>query len=225
MGPPVDVPEKAIVAVSSCHVLESAQSASENNDLDPEVLVGIRFSKSDIQFKDVKDFKSFSILLDGLVIDSEIPLHIRTKYYQLCCTQNSFLHDHLVKGLNCKLAAGIISETVNIADAIRAAKFKNSCEYLQTWDKTLKAFEDIGMTVGFLRARIMTLVSLSCERQEIIKSKTTERARVEAEMKKLETKLFNAKEVIKTLDAEIKDLKVQDENLEQIFKEKATAPW
>ena len=130
-GPLANVLERGIVAVSSGHMPESARSASDNNELSLEVLDGVRFSESDMQFKDVKDFNGFSILVDGLVIDSEIPLHLRAKYYQLCCSQNSFLHDHLIKGLNCKLAAGIISETVEIADASRAAKLKTSCEYLQ----------------------------------------------------------------------------------------------
>ncbi|XP_027105925.1 B3 domain-containing protein Os01g0234100 isoform X1 [Coffea arabica] len=225
-GPLANVLERGIVAVSSGHMPESARrSASDNNELSLEVLDGVRFSESDVQFKDVKGFNGFSILVDGLVIDSEIPLHLRAKYYQLCCSQNSFLHDHLIKGLNCKLAAGIISETVNIADAIRAAKLTTSCEYLQTWDKTLKAFEDMGMAVEFLRARIKALISLPTEQEESMKSRTAERAQLQEEMRNLETKLLNVKEVIGTVDADIKALEVQEENLEEIFKEKATAPW
>ncbi|KAL3515265.1 hypothetical protein ACH5RR_022167 [Cinchona calisaya] len=215
--PPADVPEKCIVAVT--------QSASENDDLNPEVLDGIRFSETDLEFKDVKGFECFNILVDGLIIDSEIPLHLRTKYYQLCCSQNSFLHGNLVKGLNCKLAAGIISETVNIADAIRAAKLNSSFEFLPTWDKTLKAFEDMGMAVGFLRDRIKMLLSLPCKQRGIIQSKINEKAQLEEEMRSLVTKLMNVKEAIKSLDAEIKVLEFQHEHLEQKFKEKANAPW
>ncbi|XP_015169163.1 B3 domain-containing protein Os01g0234100-like [Solanum tuberosum] len=127
-----------------------ADQCGNDSDNGSEVLEGIRFSESRVEFMDVKDYSGFSILVDGLIIDSEVPtLHIRTKYYDLCRTQNSFLHDHLLGGLNVKLAAGMITETVNIADAIRACKISTPRDCLETWDNTLKGFECLGMNVGF----------------------------------------------------------------------------
>lgn len=211
-----------------------AQSGNEiDGDGSDEIFDGIRFSETVLDFKDTKeDFKSFSILVDGLMIDSEIPKDIRIKYYDLCRSQNLFLHDHLIKGLNSKLAAGIISETVNIADAIRAAAAAAKvdtycCDYLQTWDKTLMAFEDMGMAVGFLRDRIKKLVCLRRheEREVIIKLKTLERDQVEINEKNLEAELVRVKEVKRSLDAEIEVLKVKNENLVAALKEMATAPW
>lgn len=83
------------------------------------------------------------------------------------------------------------------------------------------------MAVGFLCARIRKLVSVSlpCELAEKIKSKTAERAQAEKEMRNLETKLSDVKQVIETLDAEIGVLKVENKNLQQTFQEKAAAPW
>lgn len=216
--PMLDAPRDIVPA-------QNHQSEDESDEFGSEVLDGIRFSESVIDFKEVKNFESFSILVDGLVIDSEIPKHLQTKYYELCCSQNTFLHDHLFKGLNCKLVAGVISETVNIADAIRASNLNTSRDYLQTWDKTLKAFEDMGMAVGFLRDRIQKLVCLQHEEQEIIKSKTFERDQLEMEKKKFEAELFRVKQELKTLDAEIETLKVKNKKIVQTFKEMATAPW
>nr|GFC55873.1 B3 domain-containing protein Os01g0234100-like [Tanacetum cinerariifolium] len=115
---------------------------------------GLRFSQSVIEFKDIKSVDDFSIVTDNFVIDSEIPKHFQIKYYDLCRSQNIYLHENLLKGLNVKLTVEIILETVRIADAIRACKVTITRDDIATWDKTLKAFEEMGMKVGFLRARI-----------------------------------------------------------------------
>ncbi|XP_009778964.2 B3 domain-containing protein Os01g0234100-like isoform X2 [Nicotiana sylvestris] len=201
----------------------ASDQCGNDNDISSEVL-GIRFSESRLEFKDVKDFSGFNILVDGLIVDSEIPAHIRNKYYDLCCTQKSFLHDHLLGGLNCKLAAGMITETVNIADAIRASNISTSRDYLEAWDNTLKGFECLGMEVGFLRARLNKLVSLSSEPQQILESKRNELVEAKEEMRNLETKLLKVKQVIKNLDSEI-DLTTKDASFELKFKAVAAAPW
>ncbi|XP_030453626.1 putative F-box protein At3g29830 [Syzygium oleosum] len=51
-------------------------------------------------------------------IDSDLSEYQRTRYLELCSNQNGFLHDNLLKCISYKLAAQIISKTVNIADAI-----------------------------------------------------------------------------------------------------------
>lgn len=87
-----------------------------------------------------KGFEDFSIRVDGLILNPEIPLHLRMKYSELCRSQNISLHENLIRGLNSKLAAITISETVNIADAIRAVNPSTHPDNLESWDKTLKAF-------------------------------------------------------------------------------------
>ncbi|KAH6834359.1 AP2/B3-like transcriptional factor family protein, partial [Perilla frutescens var. hirtella] len=202
------------------YLSEAATDQAEDNsdNSSSEIMDGVKFSDNVLSFKDVKGFKDFNIHVDGLIIDAEIPTHLRTKYYKLCRSQNTFLHENLMHGLNTKLAAGMISETINIADAIRAAKPSTGTNHLQIWDRTLKAFEDLGMAVGFLRARIDKLLSLFCEVQAMIELKRTERDEAKEEMRALKMRIAN-------LDDEIDGLVVKKEGLSSVFKEVADAPW
>ncbi|KAK4423964.1 hypothetical protein Salat_1979300 [Sesamum alatum] len=111
------------------------------------------------------------------------------------------------------------------ADAIRAADPTMGSNHLESWDKTLKAFEDLGMIVGFLHARIHKLVSLSRESQTIIELKRTERVAAEDEMSSLNEKLSNVRALIEKLDSEIAALQVKNEELDFVFKEVAHDPW
>ncbi|KAK6143536.1 hypothetical protein DH2020_023884 [Rehmannia glutinosa] len=201
------------------------ESSDDINNFGSQIPNGITFSESILNFKDVKSFDNFKIQVDGLILDSKIPTHLRTKYYELCLSQNMFLHENLIPGLNSNLSAGMISETINIADAIRAAKHGTAANHLESWDKTLKAFEDLGMAVGFLRARINKLLSLSREYQANIESKRNERAEAEDEMRALKVKLSNVKTSIIKIDAEIDALKAKNEELGFVFTEAAGAPW
>lgn len=197
----------------------------ESDDSSLEIIDVIRFSESVLSFKDVKDFKGFHIHVDGLMIDAEIPTHLRKKYHELCSSQNTFLHEKLMQGFNTKLAAGMICETVNIAAAIRAAKPSTSSSHLQSWDKTLKAFEDLGMVVGFLRARIDKLLCLPLEVQAKIELKSIERDEAKEEMRSLKMKLLDVEMRIESLDDEIGGLVVKKEKLTSVFKEVAGASW
>ena len=138
---------------------EAYQSENDSDGHGPQVLERIRLSESAVDFKEVKSIKDFTILVNDLVINSEFSEHLQAKYYDLCCSQKAYLHDHLLHGLNHKLAAGIISETVTIADAIRASNLTTCRENFTNWSKTLKAFQELGMNVGFLRARLGKLKS------------------------------------------------------------------
>lgn len=198
-----------------------SMSDDDNSDnLDTETSNGIRLSESLLRFEDVKSFQDFSIQVNGLILDSEIPKHVKTKYYDLCRSQNKFLHDKLVKDLNSQLVAGVISETINIADGIRAINPSRCLDYLQTWDKTLNGFEHLGMVVGFLRARIHKLLSL-CS----IEFKVRERAKVIEEVEALIAKFEDAKTRIENIQAEIRALKVKNNVIGSTFKEMACAPW
>ncbi|KZV17763.1 hypothetical protein F511_01572, partial [Dorcoceras hygrometricum] len=128
-----------------------------------------------LKFNDVKCFKYFSIHVNGVVLNSAIPAVRRMKYYNLCCSQNKFLHGNVVKGLLSKLVTGMISEVVSIADAIKSARLSTPLNCLETWDRTLKAFQDLGVAVGFLLSRIHQLVTLSQESWAVLESKKKER--------------------------------------------------
>lgn len=198
--------------------------SEDDSDIGSEILDGIRLSDSVVDFKQVRSIEDFAVLVNGLVINSELPKFLLTKYFELCCSQKSFLHEHLLEGLNCKLAAGMISETINVADAIRACKISTSQESLSTWDQTLKAFEVLGMNVGFLRARLEQLLNISLKLQRY-KEATLVRAQAEEEVQTLEAKLLEVKEKINSLDAEIQNLDVAADKLELVFQEVANAPW
>lgn len=184
--------------------LVSDHSENESEDFGFEITDGIRMSETVIDFKEVSSFEDFDILVNGLVINCELSKHLQMKYYELCCSQKCFLHENFIEGLNCKLIAGIISETINIADAIRASKITTSYDNFTTWEKTLKAFLGLGMKVDFLLARLERLINLS------LKSEKHKKARLEKD---------NAEEGMRILE------KDNAENLELRFQELAKAPW
>ncbi|KAH7517969.1 hypothetical protein FEM48_Zijuj09G0120600 [Ziziphus jujuba var. spinosa] len=131
------------------------QSDNENTDIISEVLDGIRLSDSVVSCQEVRSFKDFNVLVNGLIIDSEISKYLKAKYYELCCSQKTFLYEYLLEGLNCKLAAGIILETMNIADAIRSSKITTSKDDFIVWDKTLKCFEVLEAELRNLEAKLL----------------------------------------------------------------------
>ncbi|PQQ04389.1 B3 domain-containing protein [Prunus yedoensis var. nudiflora] len=206
----------------SCPI--SDQSESESGDVGFEVLDGLRLSESAITFEEVKCMDDFNILVNGLIINSEFSKYILNKYYELCCSQNSFLHEHLLEGLNCKLVAGVISETVNIADAIRACNITTPDGNFSTWDQTLKAFQGLGMNIGFLLARLDQLVSLASKSKRF-KEARLEKDQAEEEMRSLEAKLLEVKEAVNRLESEMETLNTSSENLGVMFQEVAKASW
>ncbi|XP_058211644.1 B3 domain-containing protein Os01g0234100-like [Rhododendron vialii] len=67
-------------------------------------------------------YRELHIIVNGITIDL-LATHVRTKYYNLYCNQISNIHKGLI---NSNMATGIISETINIADAIRASQISIS---------------------------------------------------------------------------------------------------
>ncbi|KAL6213005.1 hypothetical protein ACLB2K_018220 [Fragaria x ananassa] len=113
--------------------------------------------------KEVTCFDKFKVMFNGRNINSQIPKVVLKKYYELCSSQSSHLHQHVVESLNSHLVVGLITGTVNIADAVKSCKIATKeCEF-QTWEKTLEASEILGMNVGFLRIRVRRLASLAAE--------------------------------------------------------------
>ncbi|KAJ4966316.1 hypothetical protein NE237_018165 [Protea cynaroides] len=206
------------------------QFENDSEEVGSEVLGGIRLSAATVEFKDVKNFGNFKIIVDGLIVDSQLPEHVRVKYYELCCSQKAFLHDHLLEGINCKLITGIISEIVNVADAIRACKLTTSQNDLASWGKSLNAFEQLGMNVGFLRTRLHKLVSLALESEGAMDSKMYresmfKRVNLEEEMRNLGVKLIELKKTHANYDMEIETLKLKAYRHEMKFLSVVRAPW
>ncbi|KAK3416167.1 hypothetical protein EUGRSUZ_H02009 [Eucalyptus grandis] len=206
------------------------QSENDSEGVNSEVLEGFKLSLPDVQFKDVDSFSNFHIVIDGMVVNSELSEDILRKYYELCRSQNVFLHENLLKGMNYKLIVGIICETVHVADAVRACKITTTREEFETWDKTLKAFKILGMNVGFVRARLKQLVGLAfesemaMETQKYVESKRN-RDCADEEISNLEARLLELKEDNRRVSAEIECLKPKVESYELKFQEEVTAPW
>ncbi|KAK8710340.1 hypothetical protein V6N13_145670 [Hibiscus sabdariffa] len=214
----------------ACNIGQPAeQSENDSEEVGSVVLEGFKRAVPTIQFKDKTSFEN-NILVDGLVIDPELSEDIRNKYYQLCCSQNAFLHENIIQGISFKFKVGIISETVRIADAIRACKITTSRDEFDSWDKTLKAFELLGINVGFLRTRLQRLVNLAFESDGAADTRRyfeakTERAQTENEIRNLEAKLTELKHACKTFGFEIESLQSTAETNELRFEEEVKAPW
>lgn len=196
---------------------------SDLSENDTGGLDGIRLAESVIPFTEVSSLDNFNIIIDGFIINSEFSKPVLAKYYDLCCSQNTYIHEHLLEGLNWQLINGAISEITIIADAIRTCKASTlECNF-STWNKTLKAFEMFGMNTGFLRTRLDKLASLASESK---RSKEARLARDKAEEEKrvLEAKLSEVKETISRLDSEIETLNVSSDKFEVMFQEMAKGP-
>ncbi|PPS12141.1 hypothetical protein GOBAR_AA08528 [Gossypium barbadense] len=200
----------------------------DNDNKDPSSGLddGIKSLASVIDFKEIKSIDNFIIIVNGSRIDSELSQYHRTKYYELCCSQNSFLHDNLLESISSKLAAEIITQIINMAEAIRACKISTSQADYTLWDKTLKGFELLGMNVGFLRAKLNRLNTLSLELQQGVDTeRSKEQDHMKEEKKSLERKLVKLKEAMHKLDTKIETLKENAEKYELIFREEVTAAW
>ncbi|KAK4754125.1 hypothetical protein SAY87_002229 [Trapa incisa] len=205
-------------------------SGNHSDEVGSEVLESSKLSVPKLHFKDVATFENFKILIDGAPLDSEFLEDTRLKYYHLCCSQNEFLHGNLMEGINLKLIVGAISEIVSISDAIRACSLTTSQDMFLSWDKTLNAFELLGMKVGFLRARLKRLICLAFESEGAAEARKLAEAKskwafVEDEIRKLELKLLELEEVNEKLETEIGSLRPKVETYQLEFFEQANAPW
>ncbi|XP_051117586.1 B3 domain-containing protein Os01g0234100-like [Andrographis paniculata] len=206
------------------------QSGNDSDEVASEVLEGSKISRNSFSFKDVRSFDEFQIIVNGSCIDAEIPEPIRRKYYNLCCSKNSILHDRILPGLYRKLAAGMIVEAVTIADAIRGCKINTSKKEFDAWEKSLKSFELLGLNVGFLRARLRRLATMAFESEGASETKRFRDAqmgfdRTEIEIRRLETKLVELKELWVKCYEEEEELRTNADCCEFSFREEAKAPW
>lgn len=206
------------------------QSGNHSEEVGSEVLESSKLSVPKVHFKDITSFENFKILIDGVPVDLEFLEDTRLKYYDLCRSQNQFLHENLMEGINLKLIIGAISEIVSISDSIRACDLTTNRDMFSTWDRTLHAFELLGMNVGFLRARVKRLISLAFESESAVEARKlaearSKRAFVEDEIRKLELRLLELEEANEKLGAEIGSLRPKVETYELEFLEQVNAPW
>ncbi|KAI9114408.1 hypothetical protein K1719_014636 [Acacia pycnantha] len=187
-------------------------TSDPDEHLGPEVLDGIRLSESTTTYQQVTSIENFSIVVNGLVLDSELSKPLKTKYYELCFSQGMFLHENLVKGQNCKLVVGMICETINLADAIRASKITTSSDTFAVWYTSLKGLEIFGMNVSFLLARLEQLMTLASKSKRYTKTRI-KRDQAEEEKKVLQLKLEEVTKTVSRLDSE---LDPQNQNLDRL---------
>ncbi|XP_073029405.1 B3 domain-containing protein Os01g0234100-like [Primulina eburnea] len=197
---------------------------------------GISTSKgSVVKFQDAKQFKDFKICVDALVVDSELPAFEKLKYYELCCSQKMFLHGHLIQGLGSKLVVAMICKTANIAAAIKSLSLVPSLQDLKRWDITLKSFEDLGMGVGFLRARIDKLVEISRKYETVneswyaifehVEEKTRALKKEVSTMDALAESIAGLKASIESVEDEMDAIKEEMKDIDTEYFEAAAAPW
>ncbi|KAL6963996.1 hypothetical protein U1Q18_035002 [Sarracenia purpurea var. burkii] len=219
-----NVEENHTMARQFCPRPVTDQSKHDGKNIPSSGIEGFKLSRP------ISDFKNFTIVVNGLTVDSELSKRIREKYYDLCCTRKSYLHNGLLKTINSTMAAGIISETTNLADAIRACKISTSQDDFATWEKTLEALEMLGMDVGFLRARLNQLMGLALISAEAPEWKRYEEARgerdrVDEEIGFLERKILKLKQGRSTLSDKMEALMENVQRYMVLFQEEANAPW
>lgn len=209
--------------------LPEEQSGNDSDEVASEVLEGAKVSGS-LHIKDVKSFEEFHIVVNGLCIDSELPEDIRRKYYEMCSSKNSFLHERLLPGLYSKLAAGMIVETINIADCIRGCNPATPRKDFEVWEKSLRSFELLGLNVGFLRSRLDQLLRLAFESEGALELRKywevqKEQSRTKDEIQTMEAKLVELREYSARCDDVIENLRMKTESYHRKFQEEVDAPW
>ncbi|GER30877.1 B3 domain-containing protein [Striga asiatica] len=214
------------------HIVGFPEEHSGNNseEVASEVLEGTKSNISSIQFNDIKGFEDFRIMVNGVCLDPELPEHIRRAYYDLCCSKNAYLHDRVLPGLYSKLAAGMIVETISIADFIRGCKLTTPRKDFEVGEKSLRSFELLGLNVGFLRARLRRLLSLAHDSEGGMDVRRyfeaqKEKSELEDEIWKLETKLVELKELYGKCACDVENLQAKAESYQAKFQEEVDAPW
>uniref|UniRef100_A0A0E0JG22 TF-B3 domain-containing protein n=1 Tax=Oryza punctata TaxID=4537 RepID=A0A0E0JG22_ORYPU len=211
--------------------VSSKVAHDDTQNLVCETIDGIRFSDLEMSFDNVMSFSNFNIIVDGLIIDCKFPDHQRRTYYELCCAQKSFLHNHLLRQLSLTLVVGVIMETINIAEGIRACGAGTSSqEDFLIWKKTLQSFELLGMNVAFLLKRVDDLLSLPDQRMDLSEcgkynELKLEQSRAGEKVKALESMMLTVKDVLKKIDAEMEEMESSVRNHDIALRKIATAPW
>ncbi|XP_076941415.1 B3 domain-containing protein Os01g0234100-like [Bidens hawaiensis] len=188
----------------------------------PDVLECSRLSKPCV-FWEVNSFQDFHIMVNGICIDHELPGDVRMGYYKLCVHKKEFLHDEVLECAHDKLVAGMIGETVSIANKIKSCKISTTAkEDYEIWDKFLSSFEN-------MRDKIHTLVTLVFESEGAVDFKryveaNNEHKRAEDEVKRVAAELKELEETAMKLEGITGSLKEEIEKFEHMLQEEFDAP-
>ncbi|GAB4848963.1 hypothetical protein Ancab_003777 [Ancistrocladus abbreviatus] len=207
-----------------------AQPAELSDNHNSTISEHSKSSGASIHFEDITSFEGFNTVMNELLMECGLSRNICLDYYELCCSQSTFLHDHLMTGINHILIAGVIAETVKIASALRSCTLSTSQDEFIQWEKGLKALEAIGMNVGFLHVRLRLLKSLLFDSDGAVDRNRYKEACIlhtitDNEIRTLEAKLPQLRKVSDEHAVNIKTLKSKAENHEVNFQEKVSAPW
>ncbi|KAF6137031.1 hypothetical protein GIB67_030795 [Kingdonia uniflora] len=189
-------------------ISDSERADFENNSRSSEVSGGVIFWGN-------FDRESFDVAVDGLRKNSELSNGIWTKYYELCRSQNVFLHGNLLKQ-NIKLVDGVISETVILANGIKSSKLSTFINDFSAWDRSLEGLEDLEMNVDFLCTKLQRLENLVSE---------SEHERYTKKRNEALDEFVCMEEEWKRLDVVLLSLKRRAETHTQKFQEEVNAPW
>ncbi|KAL8200586.1 hypothetical protein R6Q57_011925 [Mikania cordata] len=206
------------------------QSGNTSEETGSEVLEGSRPYKPNLLVQECNTYKNFHIMVKGVCIDSELPDDVRMNYFKLCMDRKELLHDCLPENFYYKLVAGMIGETVSIANEIKNCKLTTTKEEFDAWDKSLKSFALLGMKVGFLRDRIVTLSRLAFESEtrydvnRYMEAKK-EHKRVEDEIKRFTEEINKLKKCSRKIQGVVDDLKQKAGKYEVNFQDEVNAPW
>ncbi|GKB37962.1 hypothetical protein Tco_0882904 [Tanacetum coccineum] len=203
----------------------SEQSGNNREEVGLEVLEGSTTSKPELSLEELKTIEDFHIMVKGVCIDPEsLQMHVKKNYYKLCVARKELLHDELAEGLNQKLVAGMIGETVNIANKIKNCQISTTKGEFEAWDNHLKSFGILGMKVEFLRERIPALSRIVSESegnldvQKYVEAKR-EHKRVEDDIQSLTEKFVGLKESSRkfkrTVDGLKEKIEVHEEKLQK----------
>ncbi|KAK9050662.1 hypothetical protein SSX86_030368 [Deinandra increscens subsp. villosa] len=226
------VPKKHKSLTPSSQIISQRMEQSGNNSegTGSEVVEGSTPSEPNLSIQELNTFKDFHIMVKGVCIDSELPDDVRMNYFKLCMDRKELLHDSLPENFYYKLVAGMIGETVTIANEIKNCKLTTTKQEFDAWDNSLKSFALLGMKVGFLRDRILTLSRLLFESEsrldiERYTEATKEQKHVEDEIERFTEEVKKLKESYRKIQGVVNDLKKKAGKYEVKFQEEVNAPW
>ncbi|KAI3958532.1 hypothetical protein MKW92_002538 [Papaver armeniacum] len=204
--------------------LEQHEEQTSVGSTETEFSVSVRVAETIAGIQDFVNLDGFTIVVDGMLIDPEISEDVRTKYYELCCSQKSYLHKHLIEGLNRRIIAEIISEIVNIGDAIRSSsKLSTPKDKFKAWEKSLKSCKHMGMDVEFLLARVSILLQQSSAFD--YNAAVMEENRLEEEIAARQVKILELRNDWVRLERQLRNLKSNREKHESAFQSIINSPW
>ncbi|KAI3933826.1 hypothetical protein MKW92_013149 [Papaver armeniacum] len=205
------------------HNVEQPEDNGSVEAMDTEVSEGARLPEPIAGIQEFTNLDGFTIIVNDMLIDPEISEDVRSKYYELCRSQKAYLHEHLMEGPNRKIVAAIISDIVNIADAVRAIKLSTPKDIFEVWEKSLKFYKHVGMNVDFLLSRV------SIHRRQALafdyNGAVIEENRLKEEMTAREAKILELRNASMSLERELTTLEGNREKHEAAFQSMVNSPW